>query len=55
VFSASLYPELLASAGDQGARNVILSHAAEVESVSWPEGEMDLDLPKDFDWITRKF
>ncbi len=55
VFSASLYPELLASAGDQGARNVILSHAAEVESVSWPEGEMDLDLPEDFDRITRKF
>jgi len=55
VFSASLFPELLASAGDQGARNVIRAHASEVESVPWPDGELDLDLPGDLGGTARQF
>jgi molybdenum cofactor cytidylyltransferase len=47
VFSASLFPGLLASAGDQGARNLIRAHAAGLQSIPWPEGELDLDRPED--------
>jgi molybdenum cofactor cytidylyltransferase len=55
IFSASLYPELLATAGEQGARNLIRAHAAEVQGIPWPEGELDLDLPEDLNHIERKF
>jgi molybdenum cofactor cytidylyltransferase len=47
VFSASLFPRSSPAPAISGARNVIRAHAAEVESVPWPAGELDLDLPED--------
>lgn len=47
VFSAKLFKKLLSSSGDQGARNLLRAHAAEVLGVPWPEGGLDLDLPED--------
>jgi molybdenum cofactor cytidylyltransferase len=47
IFPARLFPELLASVGDQGAKNLIRAHAVDVQGILWPEGEFDLDRPQD--------
>jgi len=47
IFAAKLFSALLASSGDRGARNLIRAHAAEVQGIPWPAGELDLDLPED--------
>jgi len=53
VFSARLFPALLASQGDRGARDLIRAHAAEVQGIPWPPGELDLDSPEDLTAIER--
>jgi molybdenum cofactor cytidylyltransferase len=55
VFSSKVFPELLVSVGDRGARDVIQAHAAEVRSISWPAGAFDLDRPEDLTTIERQF
>ena len=45
VFARSLFPELEQIEGDRGARDLILSHGA--QTVDWPEGIYDIDLPED--------
>ena len=53
VFSSKLFPKLLASRGDRGARDLIRDHAAEIQAIPWPAGELDLDLPEDLTTIER--
>jgi molybdenum cofactor cytidylyltransferase len=53
VFSATLFPALLASQGDRGARDLIRAHTAEVQGIPWPPGELDLDRPEDLTTIER--
>jgi molybdenum cofactor cytidylyltransferase len=53
IFSAKLFSALLASSGDRGARDLIRAHAAEVQGIPWPAGELDLDLPEDLTTIER--
>jgi molybdenum cofactor cytidylyltransferase len=53
VFSGSLFSELSAASGDRGARDLIRAHAAEVEGIPWPAGELDLDRPEDLTTIER--
>ena len=53
IFSSALFAELAASGGDQGARDLIRAHAAEVQGIPWPEGEVDLDRPEDLSTIER--
>jgi len=56
IFAAPLFPDLLASAGDRGARDLILAHAAAVQRIPWPDGETDLDTPGDLGHLMqRKF
>jgi molybdenum cofactor cytidylyltransferase len=55
IFSASLFSELLAISGDRGARDLMRSHAAEVEGIPWPAGELDLDRPEDLITIEPQF
>jgi molybdenum cofactor cytidylyltransferase len=45
VFAASFFPELMQLEGDRGARDLILRHGA--QTVDWPEGIHDIDLPED--------
>lgn len=47
IFSQEIYPELLALAGDQGARRVIRSDPGRVASFPFPAGEHDIDTPAD--------
>jgi molybdenum cofactor cytidylyltransferase len=55
VFPSGLFPELSASRGDRGARDLIQAHTAEVQGIPWPEGELDVDSPEDLDTIERQF
>lgn len=48
LFSRSLFPELQALDGPEGARRVIQAHAAETVAVPFPEGAFDLDTPEDY-------
>lgn len=53
VFSAGLFPQLLLSSGDRGAKDLIRAHAGAVQGIPWPEGELDLDRPEDLSTIER--
>lgn len=45
VFGRGLFPDLEKMDGDRGARDLILRHSA--QTVPWPEGAYDIDLPED--------
>jgi molybdenum cofactor cytidylyltransferase len=55
LFGRSLFPELLAVTGDQGGREVLARHHAEVATVDldldYPE---DIDTPEDYERLTGK-
>ncbi len=54
VLAASLFPDLLACSGDRGARDLIRTHAAQVQRLPWPEGELDLDRPEDLEQVLQR-
>ena len=47
LFDHSLFPELSDIKDSQGARAVIASHSGSVETIDWPEGQLDIDTPDD--------
>ena len=49
VFSSRLFPELLSAQADRGARDLTRSHQGQVQTVPWPEGELDLDDAADLE------
>jgi molybdenum cofactor cytidylyltransferase len=53
IFWSRLFPALLASQGDRGARDLIRASTAEVQGIPWPEGELDIDRPEDLSTIER--
>jgi molybdenum cofactor cytidylyltransferase len=53
VFRSRLFPALLASQGDRGARDLIRAHSTEAQGIPWPEGELDIDRPEDLVTIER--
>jgi molybdenum cofactor cytidylyltransferase len=48
LFSRSLFPELLALDGHEGARRVIQAHPDETLAIPFPEGALDVDTPEDY-------
>lgn len=54
IFSARLYAELLQIQGDHGAREVIERHPAETQTVSWPDGVVDLDSPEQLQGLSAE-
>ncbi|HZZ40188.1 MAG TPA: nucleotidyltransferase family protein [Acidobacteriaceae bacterium] len=54
VFAEEVFPELLTSAGDRGAREVIRKDARRVQAVAWPDGEVDLDRPEDLGRLAQE-
>lgn len=46
VFARRFFAELLDLQGDRGARGILEAHADEVETIAWPEGEVDIDRPE---------
>jgi molybdenum cofactor cytidylyltransferase len=53
-FHNSTFPELLQLKGDIGARKVVRQHHAEVEVVSFPEGEVDIDTEGDYEKLSNR-
>ena len=47
VFASSLFPELLATTGDKGAKSVILADEDRVTAVTIAAAAMDVDSPED--------
>ncbi len=54
IFPEHLFPDLLGSSGDRGARDLIRVHAAEVQGVPWLEGETDIDTVADLDRLMQR-
>ena len=48
LFSAKLFPELLALEFSHGAKTLIKKHREQVVSVEFPEGAFDIDTPEDY-------
>jgi molybdenum cofactor cytidylyltransferase len=50
LYGRSLFSELLAAEGDEGAKRVIQRHAGEAVVVAWPAAALaDLDRPEDYE------
>jgi molybdenum cofactor cytidylyltransferase len=43
IFERSRFPDLMALAGDRGAKPLFVRHAADVRQVPWPAGALDVD------------
>ena len=54
LFSRSLFPELMALDGHEGARRVIQAHPDETAGVALPEGAFDIDTAADCARLTAK-
>ena len=48
LFSSLLFNELLVLEGQGGARYLIRSYEKQLERISFPEGQLDLDTPEDW-------
>ncbi|HMS39340.1 MAG TPA: nucleotidyltransferase family protein [Pyrinomonadaceae bacterium] len=48
LFSHLFFDELLNLSADEGARKIIKNHLAEVEKISVPQAEIDIDTAEDF-------
>jgi molybdenum cofactor cytidylyltransferase len=57
LIARTLFPELLAVTGDQGARNVLRAHAAEIHVVSIPGSVPtdDLDTEEDYQRLLARY
>ena len=47
LFTRSLFPDLLALRGEQGARRILQTYAGPLSRVPFPEGQSDVDTPAD--------
>jgi molybdenum cofactor cytidylyltransferase len=54
IFDASLFPELLALQGAEGARQVLAQHAGQVSAFPFPAGAIDVDRPEDYAALLAK-
>jgi molybdenum cofactor cytidylyltransferase len=56
LFSRALFPELLEVTGDQGGRELLARHQAEVATVELNlESPVDIDTREDYSRLERKF
>jgi molybdenum cofactor cytidylyltransferase len=53
-FHKSMFPELLQLEGDGGAKGLLLKYAEELEIISFPEGQVDIDTEEDYEKLKRK-
>ena len=47
LFDRHFFPELMTLEGEEGARQIIKRHAADVRDVPFPGGALDIDTPED--------
>lgn len=48
IFDASLFPELLALRGAEGAKPLLKRYAPQAVAIPFPEGQVDVDTPDDY-------
>jgi molybdenum cofactor cytidylyltransferase len=48
LFSNRFFPELSALDGNEGAKNLILTHQNQSLAIPFPEGNIDIDTPEDY-------
>lgn len=51
VFSKPLFPALLALQGDAGAKKIILQYPGEIDTFSFPLGNIDIDTAADYEQL----
>lgn len=54
LFHRSFFPALMELKGDKGARKIIADNPEQVATVSFPEGEKDIDTKEDYDTLISK-
>lgn len=55
VFSATLFPELLALKGEKGAKAVLQKYRNALLAIPFPKGDFDLDVPEDWARFLRQY
>ena len=55
LFSAEIFPELLALAPSHGAKNLIKKHRNKTVAVPFPKGAFDVDTPEDYKKLIENF
>jgi molybdenum cofactor cytidylyltransferase len=55
LFDRKLFPELLELDRLEGAKTVIQRHKNTIETLNFPQGLIDLDTPKDYQFILSNF
>jgi len=53
IFSSKYFPDLMQLEGDSGARKIITQHPDEVASISFPEGNIDIDTQADYEALLK--
>jgi molybdenum cofactor cytidylyltransferase len=53
LFQQALFPELLQLQGDAGARVIVQQYAAQLGTVSFPEGNIDIDTAMDYEHLVQ--
>ena len=54
LFQKVMFPELLQLYGDTGAKSVVKQHADEVEIITFPKGEVDIDTEADYEELYKQ-
>lgn len=54
LFSRALFPKLMALNATEGAKHLIKKYSDKVVSVSFPEGAIDIDTPKDYEQLQSR-
>lgn len=55
LFSAKLFPELLALDSRKGAKQLIKKYQTQTAIVSFPKGAIDIDTPTDYENLLKNF
>jgi molybdenum cofactor cytidylyltransferase len=55
LFDRQLFSELLDLNQLEGAKTLIQRHLNTVKTIDFPQGSIDLDTPKDYQWILNNF
>ena len=53
IFRSQYFPDLMQLEGDSGARKIITQHPDEVASISFPEGNIDIDTQADYEALLK--
>lgn len=54
LFGAGYFNALQKLSGDKGARVILQEHPEDIATVAFPEGELDIDTPEDYERFLRQ-